>query len=210
MSVQAAHLEVSLDTSYTYSTVAGAGDENREGRKLEHLAELEAHDSISMSPQGTHGISTTSPISLHRQALRVKRSDQWGRSGGLRGRQHRRTTSSPLTVTCVSIWVEPVGCGVLKKKPTNFKKQGMKKPAVRLSWLDEGVEKEAKEVPRSKERKNIVKPAVHPKWDVQKYPRTVSIHRSMYAYIYWAWGSSRSMHPWFVTVRVFVLIIMTV
>jgi hypothetical protein len=100
--------------------------------------------------------------------------------------------------------------------------------------LSRGVEKEAKELQEArnekaggtiavepvgcagvskKKPKNFKKQgtkAVHPKWDVQKYPITVSIHRSMYAYIYWAWGSSISMHPWFVTVRVFVLIIMTV
>jgi hypothetical protein len=110
--LQAAHLEVSLNTSHTYSMVAGAGDENREGRKLERLAELEAHNSISMFPQGAHGISTMLPILLHCQAVRVKRSDQWGRSGGRRGRQHRRTTSSPLTLTCgYQCWLSWLGVG---------------------------------------------------------------------------------------------------
>jgi hypothetical protein len=71
--LQAAHLEVSLNTSHTYSTVAGVGDENREGRKLERLAELEAHNSISMSPQG-RGLCAVVPVTvsqsigcLHRQ-----------------------------------------------------------------------------------------------------------------------------------------------
>jgi hypothetical protein len=50
---------------------AGASDEDRERRALECLAELETHDSISMSPQGAHGISTTAPISLHHRALRA-------------------------------------------------------------------------------------------------------------------------------------------
>ncbi|KAJ8591885.1 hypothetical protein M405DRAFT_813629, partial [Rhizopogon salebrosus TDB-379] len=51
---------------------AGTGDEDRERRVLERLAELETHDSISMSPQGAHGISTTAPTSLHRRALKSK------------------------------------------------------------------------------------------------------------------------------------------
>ncbi|KAJ8590951.1 hypothetical protein M405DRAFT_137617 [Rhizopogon salebrosus TDB-379] len=105
--LQAAHLEVSLDTSQTYSTAAGAGDENREGRKLERLAELQAHNSISMSPQGAHGISTTLPISLHHQAVRVKRNDQRGRSGGQRGRPHHH-----LTVTrAYRFWLSRLGVG---------------------------------------------------------------------------------------------------
>ncbi|KAJ8584631.1 hypothetical protein M405DRAFT_884227 [Rhizopogon salebrosus TDB-379] len=40
---------------------------------------------------------------------------------------------APHRDSCVSILVEPVGCGVLKKKPKNFKKQGTKKPAVRIA-----------------------------------------------------------------------------
>ncbi|KAJ8592924.1 hypothetical protein M405DRAFT_811861, partial [Rhizopogon salebrosus TDB-379] len=51
---------------------AEASDEDRERMVLERLAELETHDSISMSPQGAHGISTTAPTSFHRRALRVK------------------------------------------------------------------------------------------------------------------------------------------
>jgi hypothetical protein len=72
MSVQVAHPETSLDVPHTYGTGAGVGDEDRERRVLERLAELETHDTISMSPQGAHGISTTAPTSLHRRALRVK------------------------------------------------------------------------------------------------------------------------------------------
>jgi hypothetical protein len=69
MSAQAAYLEDSLDVPHTYGAVTG--DEDRERRVLERFAELEAHDSISMSPQGAHGISTTAPTSLYRRALRV-------------------------------------------------------------------------------------------------------------------------------------------
>ncbi|KAJ8585360.1 hypothetical protein M405DRAFT_825203 [Rhizopogon salebrosus TDB-379] len=50
---------------------SGAGDEDREGRVLERLAELETRDSIGMSPQGANGISTMAPTSLHRRALQV-------------------------------------------------------------------------------------------------------------------------------------------
>jgi hypothetical protein len=49
MSAQAAHLETSLDVLHTYGAVVGTGDEDREGRMLERLAELETHDSIGMS-----------------------------------------------------------------------------------------------------------------------------------------------------------------
>jgi hypothetical protein len=49
MSAQAAHLEASLDVPHTYGAAVGAGEEDREGRMLERLAELETHDSISMS-----------------------------------------------------------------------------------------------------------------------------------------------------------------
>jgi hypothetical protein len=69
MSKQAAHLEASLNIPHTYGAVAS--DEDTEGIMLERLAELETCDSISMSLQGAHGISTTAPISLHRRALRV-------------------------------------------------------------------------------------------------------------------------------------------
>jgi hypothetical protein len=51
MSVQAAHLEASLDVPHTYGAVAGVGDENMEGRVLERLAELETRDSINMFPR---------------------------------------------------------------------------------------------------------------------------------------------------------------
>jgi hypothetical protein len=71
MSAQAARPEASLDVPHTYGVVRRAGDEDRERRVLERLAELETRDSISMSRQGAHGISTTAPISLHRRALRV-------------------------------------------------------------------------------------------------------------------------------------------
>jgi hypothetical protein len=69
MSARAAHLEASLNIPHTYG--AAAGGEDAEGRMLKRLAELETRDSISMSPQGAHGISTTAPISLHRRPLRV-------------------------------------------------------------------------------------------------------------------------------------------
>jgi hypothetical protein len=39
---------------------------------------------------------------------------------------------APHRDSCISMLVEPVGCEVLKKKPKNFKKQGMKKPVV---WI---------------------------------------------------------------------------
>jgi hypothetical protein len=69
MSAQAAHLKASLNVPHTYGAVAG--DEDREGRMLERLAELETRDFVSMSPQGAHGISTAAPTSLDRRALRV-------------------------------------------------------------------------------------------------------------------------------------------
>jgi hypothetical protein len=51
MSVQAAHLEASLDVPHTYGAVTGVDDEDMEGRVLEHLAELETLDSINVFPQ---------------------------------------------------------------------------------------------------------------------------------------------------------------